>query len=74
MKHLLMNVVEYFKKEVKKSKGHPNFSKEYQKQPVRQCVVFKLIVNYFFIKVFHNKISGKFVMSFRNVVEISILH
>ena len=24
MKHLLMNVAEYFEKEAKKSKGHPN--------------------------------------------------
>ena len=41
-KHLLMNVVEYFKKEAKKSKM---FLKEYQKQPVRQSVLFKLFMN-----------------------------
>ena len=41
MKHLLMKVMEYFEKEAKKSKGHPNILERVS----RQFMLFKLFVN-----------------------------
>ena len=40
MKHLLMNVMEYFEKEMKKSKGHPNVLERASKATSKAvCVV-----------------------------------
>ena len=47
MKHLLINVEEYFEKEAKKSNGHLNILERVSKATSKKSVLFKLFVNLF---------------------------